>query len=136
MRRSIARYRRLPEPVRLGLTGLLGVALGWATYELLHLANPLRAYRATTSWGAAWIVSVWRQHALHYWLTFSRPGAFGPGLRRAYLLAAGNGALGLAVNLQLTGALGVPHRTAWLIGVGLSGLVSLAFLKRYVYPEG
>ncbi len=136
MERSIARYRGLPERMRLGLAALIGVALGWVTYELVHLLNPLRAYRATTSWGAAWFVSVWRQHALHHWLTFSSSLPYGRGLRRAYLLAAVSGGLGVVVNLQLTGPLGVHHRVAWLIGVGLSGLVSLAFLKRFVYPEG
>ena len=133
---SITCYRRLPEPLRLGLTSLLGVALGWVTYEVVYAANPLRACRATTSWGAAWTVSVWRQHALHRLLTFSSALPYGPSLRRAYCFATASGALGLAANVWLTGPLGVSHRAAWLVGVALSGAIGVVGLKRYVFPEG
>jgi hypothetical protein len=119
----------------MGLTAIIGASFGWATYELFYWLNPWVRYRATTSWGAAWVVSVWRQHALHRWLTFRSRAPYGKSLRRAYLFALATGALGVVVNLQLTGAMGLPHRAAWAVGLVISALMSLLFLKRAVYRE-
>jgi len=133
MQGLVARVHRLPELARMGFTALLGVLLGWLTYELLYCLNPLAGCRATSSWGLGWTISVWRQHALHRWLTFSSRAPYGKSLRQAYLFYAASGALGGLTNLQLTAGMGVHHRIAWLICLGITGLVSVLFLKRLVF---
>jgi putative flippase GtrA len=133
MHAFVARYRRVPERLRLTLTGLIGASIGWVSYEVVYALNPATNYRATSSWAIAWVVSVWRQHALHSRLTFIDQPPATDSLRRAYAYSAGSGLLGLLVNLQLTVGLGVSHRIAWLVGVLLSAVVSLLFLKRLVY---
>jgi putative flippase GtrA len=135
MQTLVTRFHRMPEQLRLTLTGLIGASIGWVSYELLYAVNPVTHYRATSSWAVAWAVSVWRQHALHSRLTFiDRPPA-GDSLRRAYAYAAGSGLLGLVLNLHLTVGLGLSHRFAWLVGLLLSAMLSLLFLKRLVHQE-
>ena len=131
----IARYHRLPVRARLVLTGILGALLGLITYELLYGLNPFARYRATSSWSANWFFSVWRQHALHRWLTFASSAPYLRSLGRAFAFYAASGVLGAWANFQLVSGLGVNHRAAWFICLCGGGLISLLFLKTFVHRE-
>ena len=120
---------------RLVLTGLLGALLGWITYELLYGLNPFTRYRATSSWAANWVLSVWRQHGLHRWLTFASRAPYARSLGRAFAFYAVSGILGAWANFELVFGLGVHHRTAWLVCLAGGGLISLLFLRTFVHRE-
>jgi hypothetical protein len=132
--RLLARYRTLPQRVRIALTAVLGAGIGWVFYEIVYALNPLQP-RATTSWLIAYAIGVTRQHGLHRWLSFDATTPYWPSLRRAYAMYAGTAAAGGALNALLTGMLGLHHRLAWLLCLLTTALISLVFLKRYVFAH-
>ena len=125
-------YRRRPENVRLMATATLGAAIGYATYEIIYLVNPL-PYRATTSWLLGFLVGVLRQHALHRWLTFTTKPPYWRSLGRAYIMYSGAAGTTTFLNWMLTEVLRIHHRVAWLACIAATALISLVFLKRYVF---
>lgn len=122
----------MPEPARLLATAVIGAGIGYITYLLIFLVNPL-PQRATTSWLIAFLVNVSRQHALHRWLTFDNPGPYWPSLRRAYVMYAGTAAVTTALNGYLTLYVGLNHHLAWLACLLTAAAISLLFLKRFVF---
>jgi putative flippase GtrA len=125
-------YRSQPEPLRIVGTALLGASIGYVTYALIYAVNPL-PWRATTSWFAAFLVNVTRQHALHRLLTFDARAEYWGSLRRAYVMYSGSALATTTLNWYLTVVRGVGHQLAWLACLGLTALLSLVFLKRYVF---
>ena len=131
----VQRYRRLPYRVRLGATALLGALIGLLTYEIIYALNPLQP-RAPTSWLLAFAVGITRQYSLHRWLTFDHRPPYWPSLGRAYVMYSGSALVGTVLDWLLTGPLGLQHRLAWLICLFTTALISLLFLKRYVFAKG
>jgi putative flippase GtrA len=132
--RLVARYRRLPQGLRIAATAVIGAAIGWVFYEIVYALNPLQP-RATTSWLIAYFIGIARQHGLHRWLSFDARTPYWPSLRRAYVMYAGNAVVGAALNALLTGTLGLHHRLAWLLCLVTTALISLVFLKSYVFAH-
>ena len=128
----LKRYRAMPEIVRVVTTALLGAMIGYITYRVIYAFNPLHL-RATSSWLAAFIVNVVRQHALHRHLTFENPGPYWATLRRAYVMYSGSAVATTILNWYLTEKWGWNHNAAWLACMGLTGAISTIFLKRYVF---
>ena len=132
--RYLRRYHRLPEPVRVSITGILGTAVGWLTYELLYWLNPVNGeWRATTSWLIGFLIGVARQHGLHRWFTFTHYSPYWKSLGRAYVFYAATTAITSAANYYLTAVLGLHHRLAYFICLTISGLMTLLFIKRFVF---
>jgi hypothetical protein len=129
---ALSWYRSLPQPARIIGTAILGAAIGYVTYALIYAVNPL-PWRATTSWLAAFLVNVARQHALHRTLSFDASAHYGRSLRRAYVMYSGSAAATTSLNWYLTVVRGIGHQRAWFACLGLTGLISLLFLKRYVF---
>ena len=132
LRRFTASYHRRPEKVRLVMTAVLGAAIGYITYEIIYFFNPF-PHRAPTSWLLAFMIGVLRQHALHRWLTFTVQPPYWHSLGRAYVMYLGSAITTTALNGLLTGVLGINHRLAWLACILTTALISLLFLKRYVF---
>jgi putative flippase GtrA len=130
--RLLTRYRSLPEPARIVGTACLGAAIGYVTYVLIFAINPL-PWRAPTSWLLAFLVNVTRQYSLHRVLTFSATTAYWPSLGRAYVMYSGSAVATTTLNWYLTVERGVDHQLAWLACIGVTALISLVFLKRYVF---
>jgi putative flippase GtrA len=124
----------MSEPFRILATACIGATVGYATYILVYILNPIEP-RATTSWFFAFLIGVSRQHALHRWLTFARPGRYWPSLVRAYVMYSGTAVAATALNWILTVQIGINHNLAWLACLVLTGLISLVFLKQFVFGE-
>jgi putative flippase GtrA len=130
--RCLQRYHAMPESFRIVGTALIGSAIGYITYLVVYLLNPIEP-RATTSWLIAFLVNVSRQHALHRLLTFGHAGPYWPSLARAYVMYSGTALVTTALNWYLTVHHGVNHNLAWLACLALTGLISIVFLKRFVF---
>ena len=128
----LARYRALPENVRLVGTAILGALTGFVTYEVLYWLNPFEP-RATLAWSAAFLLGVVRQHGLHRWLTFGDQSPYWPSLRRAYVMYSGELVVGTGLDWLLTERLGVHHSLAWFCCLMFTATTSLFFLKRFVF---
>jgi putative flippase GtrA len=122
----------MPERARMVCTALIGAAIGWLSYEIVYFLNPFEP-RAPLSWVIAYTIGIARQHGLHRWLTFSSRASYWPSLGRAYLMYAGTAVAGTLLNGLLTGMFGLHHRLAWLLCLFTTALLSLVFLKRFVF---
>jgi putative flippase GtrA len=67
----VGRWISLPEQYRYIIVGSAGLFLGWIIYNVIFWLNPLQENRATTSWAVGYFLAIIRQHALHFFLTFS-----------------------------------------------------------------
>jgi putative flippase GtrA len=130
--RALARYHALPENLRIVLTAALGAMTGMVTYELVYLVDPFEP-RATTAWTASFLINVARQHSFHRVLTFTHPTPYWSSLARAYVMYTGSLVLGAGLNWLLTQKLGVNHRVAWFCCLMNTAVISLFFLKRFVF---
>lgn len=122
----------MPENARLVLTAILGALIGFITYELIYWVNPITP-RASSSWFIAFVIGVARQHALHRWLTFLHNTPYWPSLGRAYVMYSGSLVASSALNWLLTEQLLLHHRLAWALCLLVTALISLIFLKKYVF---
>jgi len=135
MRKLIEKYKQLPENLKIILTALIGAAIGFITYEIVYFINPISP-KASTSWIIAFIIDVARQHALHRWLTFNHKTNYWKSLFRAYIMYSGSLLITTALNWTLTEILDFHYRLAWLICLLIKALISLVFLKKFVFkPE-
>lgn len=121
----------------MGIVALAGTTVGWVTYELLFLVNPLAVWRASTTWIIGFLIGVIRQHALHRYFTFTERGAYWRTLRRAYLYYLSCAVITTVLNGVLTERYHLHYRAAWAICTLFVALMSLFVLKRMVFlPAG
>ena len=106
--------------------------IGFLTYEIIYFLNPIQP-KASSSWAIAFLVGVARQHALHRWLTFLHHSPYWKSLGRAYLMYSGSLLVSSALNWALTEQYHMHHRLAWACCLIVTGLISLIFLKKYVF---
>ena len=130
----ISAYKTLPENIRLILTAIIGAAIGFVTYEIIYFFNPIEP-RASSSWFIAFLVDVLRQHALHRWLTFDTKTHYWKSLIRAYIMYSGALITTTGLNYFLTKTLLIDHQLAWFICILIKALISLLFLKKYVFKK-
>lgn len=133
--RWLRHYHQLPEPLRIVGTAALGSAIGYVTYIIVYALQPFEP-RAPISWLLAFVINVGRQHALHRAMTFGgleEQSKYWPSLQRAYVMYSGSAVITTALNGLLTVRYDVNHNLAWLACVAVTGLISLAFLRRYVF---
>lgn len=129
----LARYRALPETLRMGLTAALGALLGLVIYEIIYRIVWFEP-RATVSWTLGFLLGVGRQHALHRHLSFhGRPAPYWRSLGRAYVMYSGSMLFGAGLNWVLVEVAGLHHRLAWLCCLMSTATISLVFLKRFVF---
>lgn len=118
----------------MSITAILGAGIGYVTYELIYYFNPVQP-RASSSWFLAFVIGVARQHALHRWLTFLHKTPYWGSLRRAYVMYSGSLLVTSLFNWVLTEHFQLSHRLAWFICLLLTGLISLVFLKSFVFRD-
>ena len=116
------------------IIAFLGALIGLITYEIIYYLNPFNP-RATLSWVLAFLIGVTRQHALHRHFTFLYKTPYWKSLYRAYVLDFGDLIFGAALNWFLTVILHLHHRIAWGCCLLLTALISLLFLKQYVFKS-
>jgi putative flippase GtrA len=130
------RWLEAPEKLRYILVGFGGVAIGWVIYNLLYIFLPLEHNVATTAWVIAYFIGVIRQHALHFWLTFSESTAkYLPSLARAFGAYSIGILVSTAANFQMNEVIGMNHQIAWIISICISLLFNFALLKRFVFTK-
>ena len=132
MNSILVSFRKLPENIRMVLVAIIGVLIGLITYEIVYFFNPFEP-KATTSWFIAFIIGIARQHGLHRSLTFSYKTVYWRSLIRAYIMYSGSLLIGTGLNWLLTEMMFVNHRIAWACCLLTTALISLLFLKRYVF---
>ena len=127
------RFYALPRPARFAVVGLGGVGIGFVVYNLIYWLNPYEP-RATTSWAIASIVAVWRQHALHRFLTFhDRQVRYVKSLGLAYV-AYSIGIVGsTALNWWLTQILDIHHLVAWAVCIASAVIMNYFLLERFAF---
>jgi putative flippase GtrA len=110
----------------------MGALIGFITYEIIYFLNPINP-KASSSWFIAFVIGVARQHALHRWLTFLHKTPYWKSLGRAYVMYSGSLFLSSALNWVLTEKMLIHHRIAWGLCLIVTALISLIFLKNYVF---
>jgi len=128
------KFNNLPEIVRMIIIAVVGAGIGFISYELIYYVNPLET-RASSSWAFAFIIGVFRQHALHRHFTFSDEKPYWKSLIRAYIMYSGALFITSGLNWYLTEVQMINHRLAWVTCLILSALISLVFLKKYVFRQ-
>ncbi|WP_422107375.1 GtrA family protein [Winogradskyella sp.] len=114
------------------IIALLGVVLGFITYELIYYLNPLSP-RATLSWTLAFLIGIWRQHALHRRFTFLNQSPYFESLIKAYIADIGVLVMSTLLNWWLSEILGLSHRLVWFICLIVASMASFVCLKGYVF---
>jgi len=132
LNKLLLKFRSLPELVRMMCIAIVGVGIGFVTYELIYYLNPIKP-KASSSWFMAFMIGIARQHGLHRWFTFADKSPYLKSLFRAYIMYSSALILSSGLNWVLTETLHFNHRIAWLICVGISGLISLIFLRTFVF---
>ncbi len=123
------------QSFRMVAVAIAGAIIGFLTYELIYLLNPLES-RATSSWTFAFFVGVARQHHLHRIITFKSKSPYPKSLFRAYTMYSGSALSGALLNYFLTDIYSINHHLAWFVCLIFTSLISLFLLKRYVFSTG
>ena len=132
--RTILKYKSLSEFKRMVLTAIIGAVLGLITYEVIYFINPIIP-KATSSWFIAFVIGVVRQHGLHRWLTFDEKPPYLSSLLKAYIMYSGSLIMSTSLNWFLVESIYLNHRLAWLICISMNAVVSLFFLKKFVFSS-
>ncbi|WP_299111176.1 GtrA family protein [uncultured Winogradskyella sp.] len=127
-------FYKQSEFVRMLVIAILGAILGFITYEIIYYLNPLSP-KATISWTIAFLVGVIRQHALHRHFTFLNKAPYFKSLYKAYIVDLGVLIFSSALNWFLIETLYLNHRLTWLICLLLSSLISMIFLRNYIFKK-
>ena len=114
------------------IVALAGVVLGYITYEIIYYFNPISP-KTTLSWALAFIIGVWRQHALHRRFTFLHKTSYFQSLTKAYMVDIAVLVFSTALSWWLSEIMGLGHRWVWLICLIISSIVSFIALKHYIF---
>ena len=128
------KWDNLPEKIRFIAVGIGGLGISWIFYNAIYFLNPFEENRATTSWAFGYFIAVFRQHGLHYWLTFKDSST--PYLRSlavAYAAYSVGGVFTTVVNYVLNESVGLHYQLAWAISVGSSVGINYVLLSRFAF---
>lgn len=128
------KYIKSKEFTRMVSIAILGAIIGFITYEIIYYFNPFSP-KATLSWILAFIIGTARQHALHRRFTFLFKTHYWESLYRAYILDFGVLVSTSALNWFLTEIIHADHRLAWFSCLVLTAIISLIFLKQFVFKK-
>ncbi|WP_298418326.1 GtrA family protein [uncultured Kordia sp.] len=128
----IFRFYKQSESVRMLCIAILGVIFGFITYEMIYFINPFSP-NATISWMFAFVVGIARQHALHRHFTFQHKTSYFKSLYRAYVVDISALLFSTGFNWFLSEILNINHRIVWVCCLLSTALISLVFLKKYIF---
>lgn len=118
---------------RVAIAAAIGTVLAWLTYEIVFFVNPFDP-RATTSWAAAFLIGVFRQHHLHRTLSFYKSTrSYSGSLSREALAAVFVFVTGILLNYWLTDRLDFNHRIAWATCLVSVSAIEYALMKFFVF---
>ena len=128
------RWMSLPERVRFLVVGAIGVSVGWIVYNIIYFLNPFESAKATSSWVIAYILGVFRQHGLHYFLTFTESRTpYKKSLKGAFVAYSIGMLLSTIVNLYLNEEIGLNYNISWLFSVIFSVGINYWSLKKLAF---
>ena len=125
------------ELERVAIAAGIGTVLAWLTYEIIYLINPFEP-RATTSWTAAFLIGIFRQHHLHRTLAFYKSTrSYSGSLSREAAAALLILIIGIFLNFWLTNHWDIHHRAAWAICLVSVAMLEYGLMKFFVFrvPE-
>lgn len=125
-------FYKQSEAVRMLLIALVGVVLGFITYEIVYYVNPFSP-KGTISWIIAFLIGIARQHALHRCFTFQYKASYFKSLYRAYIVDVGALFFSAGLNWFLSEMLHWNHRIVWMCCLLSTALISLVLLKKYIF---
>ena len=125
------KWNLIPEKIRFLITGMFGVFIGGFIYVIIYKSNPLETHKATTSWILAFLLAILRQHALHYFFTFTE-------ISVPYLNSLYGAIKTYSFNLVwstvlihfLNEQVKLDYRISWFITVAISVPLSYILLKK------
>ncbi|QXP61156.1 GtrA family protein [Olleya sp. HaHaR_3_96] len=119
---------------RILIVAIIGAAFSFFTYEIIFYLNPFSP-RATISWSVAFVIGVARQHALHRYFSFQDKRAYFISLYRAYVVDFSGLVFSAALSWFLSQILQFNYRLTWLCCLLSTAVISLVFLKRFVFKS-
>lgn len=120
------------EIFRMFIIAGIGVVLGFLTYEVIYYFNSF-SQKATLSWMIAFVIGIVRQHALHRYFTFAHKGSYVKSLYKAFVVDIGALVFSTVLHLFLVEVVHLHHRWVWGICLLSTALISLVFLKVYIF---
>ncbi len=125
-------FHKQSETIRMLVIATIGMVLSLITYEIIYYLNPFSP-KATISWVLAFVIGIARQHALHRHFTFSHKTPYFKSLFRAYIVDIGSLVFSTGLNWFLSEILQFNHRLVWACCLAATALISLVFLKKYIF---
>ena len=133
--KSIDWVHRQKQVVRVALVAGIGTVASFVTYEFVFYFNQIEP-RATTSWAISFFIGVFRQHHLHWLLSFhAAKSHYAESLGRDWIASLFVLAFSVALNYALTQKLAMYHRLAWAICLICAAGIEYALLKFFVFRK-
>lgn len=127
-------YLKTKEFRRMLFVALIGIVASLITYEIIYYINPFSP-KTTISWSMAFIIGIIRQHALHRYYTFEYKISYFKSLYKAFVLDFSVLMLTSGLNWVLSETFNLHHRFVWLLCLLSSAIMSLFFIKNYVFQK-
>ena len=128
------RWASIPESYRFIIVGSFGVALGWLIYNIIFFLMPELQYKATLTWSIAYILAIFRQHALHFFFTFKESeSSYYKSLIGAFSVYGAGWFLTTGVNSVLISVVKMNHQIAFFVTVGSGVVFNYFFLKKVAF---
>ena len=122
---------------RFGISGSIGLILGFGLYEAAYRLLPDVGLRPTLAWVASYAVGIAFQHSLHRWLVFRSPVSYWASLWRTYLVYSIGSIVAAGLNLSLNSVTDLNHRIVWLVTTCVVSVLNFAALKLFAFaPRG
>eukprot|EP00040_Diaphanoeca_grandis_P016589 m.85798 g.85798 ORF g.85798 m.85798 type:complete len:134 (-) comp25901_c0_seq1:474-875(-) len=77
-------FRKIPEPIRFGVSGTIGTGVFWLLNESLVASGFITWQPITVAWFVAYLISIWFQHILNCVLVFGWGDSYIKGLIACY----------------------------------------------------
>ena len=127
-------HSSLRELGRFIVSGLVGSAVGFFTYQLIWFCLPDFPAQATAAWFISYHVAVVRQHWLHCRFTFqAMKGRFWSTFGRAYAAYAFGLVITTACHYLVSETLQLGGNIAWIACYAVAIVMNFPLLKHLVY---
>lgn len=121
------------ELVRFGISGSIGVVVGFLLYEGAFRILPPTEARPTLAWIVSYVVGITLQHALHRAIVFRDAISYWASLWRTYVVYAGGAVVAAGINYSVNLLSSLDHRLVWLLTTGFVALANFAALKLFAF---
>ncbi|KAL0481940.1 bidirectional sugar transporter [Acrasis kona] len=117
------------EAIKFNLSGLVGTALFYFTYEMLYAQLKGVQYAPTIAWVVSYLMSIWWQFELYRWFVFDIKGSYWKALWTTYVIYSGSLVASTIASYVMVDIMMLNHRTAWLVNSIVLGIMNYFLLK-------